>query len=239
MKKLFYIFACCFFVSTVSCEDKSKFLENKPNSNNNNSDTETSAPIKINGHEAIDLGLPSGLLWATCNVGASSPDKIGNYYAWGEVKTKTTFSESNYLLIANKNNGIVHYTKYITSSTYGTIDNKTVLDSSDDVASVVWGGTWRMPTSKDFEELISKCTWKDDYTNQRVICTGPNGKCIYFPDCGFYKNSELINANCIYMWTSSLYIYDGYASAFEEFGRTEIYYENRYYGLTVRPVSKK
>lgn len=94
---------------------------------------------KINGHEYVDLGLPSGLKWATCNVGANSPSEYGDYYAWGETTTKTSYTYEN-------------------SKTY----NKKIGDiggnASYDAARANWGGTWRMPTKEEFDELLNKCT---------------------------------------------------------------------------------
>ena len=84
-----------------------------------------------NGHEWVDLGLPSGTKWATCNVGATKPEEYGNYYAWGETETKTTYNWSTYKWC---NGSAETQTKYCTNSDYGTVDNKTVLDLEDDAA---------------------------------------------------------------------------------------------------------
>ena len=102
--------------------------------------------INYNGHEYVDLGLPSGLKWATCNVGASSPEVYGGYYAWGETEEKSSYSWSTYKWC---NGSYDTMTKYCTSSSYGTVDNKTTLDPQDDVAHVKWGGRWRMPTLEE------------------------------------------------------------------------------------------
>ena len=97
------------------------------------------APDSIhNGHEYVDLGLPSGTKWATCNVGASSPEDYGEYYAWGETETKSTYDWRTYKWCKGSNDTM---TKYCTSSSSGTVDNKTVLDPEDDVAHVKWGGS--------------------------------------------------------------------------------------------------
>ena len=93
-----------------------------------------------NNHAWIDLGLPSGTKWATCNVGASQPHGYGNYYAWGETATKTNYSESN-------------------SKTYGKNISDISGNSDYDAARANWGGSWRMPTEREMEELVNKCTW--------------------------------------------------------------------------------
>lgn len=104
--------------------------------------------------EAVDLGL--SVKWATCNVGALRPYDYGEYYAWGETEPKTNYNWSNYKWC---NGHSTTLTKYNTSSSYGTVDNKTGLELSDDVAHVKWGGSWRMPTKDEFIELLNNCTW--------------------------------------------------------------------------------
>ena len=100
-------------------------------------------------HEYVDLGL--SVKWATCNVGASSPEEYGDYYAWGETETKSTYDWNTYKWCKGSENTL---TKYCTDSDYGTVDNKTVLELSDDVAHEKWGGSWRMPTKQEFIDLI-------------------------------------------------------------------------------------
>ena len=126
----------------------------------------------INGHEWVDLGLPSGLKWATCNVGASNPGDYGNYYAWGETTTKSSYTEGN-------------------CSTY----NQNIGDiagTSRDAARQNWGGSWRMPTLAEFGELINNCTWtwttQNGHNGYRV--TGPNGNSIFLPAAGHRHGSS-------------------------------------------------
>ena len=119
-------------------------------------------PIDFNGHEYVDLGLPSGLLWATCNVGATAPEQYGDYFAWGETtgydEGKTDFSWSTYKYCK------VNYhflTKYCTDSGFSfndAADDKTVLDLVDDAARANWGGDWRMPTHEEWSELYGNCS---------------------------------------------------------------------------------
>ncbi len=109
-----------------------------------------------NGHEWVDLGLPSGLKWATKNIGAQSETDLGDYFAWGETTTKSAYTSASYKW-RNAQNGSM--TKYWTNTSYGTVDYKTTLDPEDDAATQNWGGTWRMPTYAELDELARNCYW--------------------------------------------------------------------------------
>ena len=111
-------------------------------------------------HEYVDLGLPSGTLWATCNIGASTPEDYGDHFAWGETAPKDYYDWFTYKWY---NGSYGTLTKYNTDSYYGTVDNKTKLDSEDDAAYVNWGPQWRMPTVEQQKELIEKLRDKYDY----------------------------------------------------------------------------
>jgi hypothetical protein len=116
---------------------------------------------KLNGHEYVDLGLPSGTKWATCNVGASKPEEYGNYYAYGETTTKDSYVWKTYIYCKGSKNTL---TKYCYDANYGNnkfTDKLTTLQSSDDAATANWGDGWRMPTDKEMQELIDNCntTW--------------------------------------------------------------------------------
>ena len=109
-------------------------------------------------HEYVDLGLPSGLLWATCNVGATSPEDYGDYFAWGETQPKDTYEWSTYQYCNGSYNTL---TKYCSNSSYGYngfTDNLTTLLPEDDAATANWGGNWRMPTKEEFQELYNNTT---------------------------------------------------------------------------------
>ena len=108
--------------------------------------------ILVNGYEAVDLGL--SVRWATCNVGANSPEEYGGYYAWGETEEKKDYNWDTYKWCKGSYNT---FTKYCTNGSYGLIDNKIELDAEDDVAHVKLGGDWRMPTFDEIKELIEKC----------------------------------------------------------------------------------
>lgn len=192
----------------------------------------------INGHEYVNLGLPSGLLWATCNVGASSPQDYGNYYAWGETTTKSYYDWSTYKWCNGEWNSL---TKYCTSSNYGIVDNKTVLEMSDDAARVNWGGNWRTPTRDELQELDDKCTWT--WTTQggkngyRV--TGPNGNNIFLPAAGYREFTSLYSVGSYGVYQSSLIRddlpFDMYYLSFIH-GGVGVGDDIRYIGRSVRPV---
>ena len=146
------------------------------------------AQNSIDGHAYVDLGLPSGTLWATMNVGASSITDVGDKFAWGETETKSEFTWDNY--------------KW-------KDQNKTSLSLSDDAAYVNWSDKWCMPTKAQVEELMSKCTISYNATenNPGTTLTGPNGKTIFFP--------AWIATKWGAYWTSDYYgIVSGYPDAY-------------------------
>ncbi len=139
--------------------------------------------------EYIDLGL--SVKWATCNIGATSPDEYGDYFAWGETQPKSDYSWNTYKY-CNGNDDIM--TKYCNNSSYGIVDNKTVLDPADDAAHIKWGGSWRMPTSAEFEELRTDCTWM--WTTQYgvygyKVVSKTNGNFIFLPAAGARYDTSL------------------------------------------------
>jgi uncharacterized repeat protein (TIGR02543 family) len=188
--------------------------------------------------EAIDLGLPSGTKWANMNVGASAPEDYGGYYAWGETEEKSNYEWSTYKWCNGSYNTM---TKYCTDSSNGIVDNKTTLDSQDDVAHVKWGGTWRMPTMDEQKDLLNMCTWT--WTTQNGVkgykVTGPNGNSIFLPAAG-YRDGEKVYGRGVngFCWSSSLN--SGYSSDASSLyfisGGYYCYDYNRYYGRSVRPV---
>ena len=162
--------------------------------------------IKSDCMEAVDLGL--SVKWATCNIGASSPDEYGDYFAWGETTTKTTYNWSTY---KHCNGSKTTLTKYNAISSYGTVDNKTQLDLSDDAARANWSGTWRVPTSVELMELRNNCTWT--WTTQNGINgykvtskkLGYTNNWIFLPAAGYYRDSSLFNVESSgYYMSSSL-----------------------------------
>ncbi len=195
---------------------------------------------RANGHEYVDLGL--SVKWATCNVGANNPEDYGDYFAWGETTTKSTYYWSTYKW-CNGNESTL--TKYNTSSSYGTVDNKTQLELSDDAARANWGGSWRMPTDAEWTELRKQCTWK--WTTQNGVKgykvtskkSGYTNNSIFLPAAGYRYDSSLYYAgNYGYYWSSSLGSdYPDYAW-YVGFNSGDVGRGNylRNCGLSVRPV---
>ena len=156
-------------------------------------------------HEWVDLGLPSGTLWATCNVGASSPEEYGDYFAWGETEPKEVYHCSTYKWC---NGSYDTLTKYCTDSSNGTVDNKTELDPEDDAAYVNWGVNWRMPSYDQLNELKTECTWTWTIQNGETgrLVTGPNGNTLFFPAAGYRWNNSLYDAGSGgYYWSRTLH----------------------------------
>lgn len=170
-------------------------------------------------HNWVDLGLPSGTKWATCNVGASTPSDYGNYYAWGETTPKNSYTENNY--------------------TYS--GSSTTLPSSADAATANWGSGWRMPTYDELNELKNNCTiaWTTQNGVNGCLFTGPNGNYIFLPAAGYRNGSELRNdgSSGYYLSSSSNYNWSAWYLSISSniyYGGMNDYY--RYYGRTVRPV---
>ena len=200
------------------------------------------AQNKENGHEYVDLGLPSGLKWATCNVGADTPEANGDYYAWGETAPKDNYSWGTYTWCNGNYNNL---TKYNTKSNYGTVDNKTTLDPEDDAAAANWGGKWRMPTNDEWTELRNECTWTwvEGYNgtdkNGYEVTSKTNGNSIFLPATGYRYYGSLYDAGGRgYYWSSSLGTDSpdvAWLVGFYSGGVGRDYY-GRCYGLSVRPV---
>ena len=194
-------------------------------------------------HAYVDLGLPSGLLWATCNVGASSPEEYGDYFAWGETTTKSNYDWGTYKWYNGA--GIETLTKYNIKNSYGsygTVDNKTVLDPEDDAAHAHWGGSWRMPTNEEFQELLNNCTWTSTIqsgVNGYRVTSKMNGNTIFLPAAGFALIT-LYNAGSEgYYWSSSLDTSYPLCAIYLYFfisGSPSMWGGNRCVGQSVRPV---
>lgn len=181
---------------------------------------------EINGHEYVEMG--DGLKWATCNVGASTPEEAGSRFAWGETETKSEFLRDNYKWYKDEN-----YTKY------NFDDGKTVLELSDDAANVNWGGSWRTPTNEEFANLLNQDNfeWKYDDAKKGFSVTskisGYEGNSIFFKSKGNYWSSTRWggekNAYILYVGTS-MNTQDGECT---RVGLTLW----RHNGVNVRPVS--
>ncbi len=189
-------------------------------------------------HEYVDLGLPSGTLWATCNIGANSPEDYGDYFAWGETAPKQIYEIETYMWY---NNSYYMFTKYCTNSSYGYVDNKTELDPEDDAAYVNWGPSWRIPSLEQIQELIDHCNWlRTSMNGVRVnMVTGPNGNTIFLPTAGYRNHSSIYNDITYgYIWSRTLSndeTYSAYGLHFNP-GQHEVIIFYRATGFTVRAV---
>ena len=188
-------------------------------------------------HTYTDLGLT--VKWATCNVGANMPEENGHYFAWGETLTKNSYVWNLYKWC---NASPYSLTKYNINSSYGSVDNKTLLDQSDDVATIRFGTNWRMPTSAEFIELKNNCTWTwtvQNGVNGYKVTSKSNGNSIFLPAAGYKDGTSLLNSGISgYYWSSSLDTSTPYDALYIYLNANDIsvYDYYRYLGLSVRPV---
>ena len=198
-------------------------------------------PVVVD-HDYVDLGLPSGTLWATCNVGASSPEGYGNYYAWGETSTKSTYNWDTYKYANGNYDRLTKYCNKSDNGNNGFTDNLTQLQSGDDAATSAWGSGWRTPSKTQWDELLKNTTNK--WTTQngkkgRLFTSKKNGQTLFLPAAGCRYDSGLGDAGSYgYYWSSSLntdYPYFAWVFGFYSFDYY-MNFSNRGYGFTVRPV---
>ena len=221
---------CCILAVFTACE--------KDNINGNSGNDNATGN---NNHEYVDLGLPSGTKWATCNVGASSPEKYGDYFAWGETEPKTTYSWDTYKWY---NGSSSTFTKYNTISDCGIVDDKIVLDPEDDAATINWGSKWRMPTEAEWTELRNNCTWTwttRNGVNGYTVKSKINGNSILLPAAGMRGSDILYFAgSCGFYWSSSLDTDEPYYAWNVHFLSDNVNRNNmnRCSGQSVRPVLK-
>lgn len=179
-------------------------------------------------YKKVDLGL--SVCWAEHNVGASSPEKYGDHFAWGETEPKSNYTEETYK----------YYDK--TKKTYIDI-GEDISGTKYDVARAQWGGNWRMPRLEEIKELINKCSWQ--WTELKGIkgykVTGPNGNSIFLPAAGYCYGTEVYyRGSNGYYWSDTLYawyLYHAYNLNFCSV-RHDWDYNNRFNGRTVRPVTE-
>ena len=208
------------------------------------SDVTLTVSGNTDGYDWCDLGLPSGTLWATCNIGASTPYTKGDFFAWGETKTKDIYILDNYIFHDKQ---IYEITKYCTEDVFGKRDNKTKLDVKDDAAYINWSKEWCIPQQEQIEELInSKYTiskWTEiNGTQGCLIVSKNNGNAIFLPASGKRDEQTDGENRTGNYWSASLskstssFAYNLY------FSRAEIkltYIGERYEGFSIRPVLKK
>ena len=221
MKRI-YLIMLMIVSMIVSCNPKDEDDNNNSGGNGNNGGGSAG---EIAGHGYVDLGLPSGLKWATCNVGATSAEDYGDYFAWGETNPKAEYTYEN-------------------SITYGEQMSDISGNAQYDAATANWGGSWRMPTIDEMRELVDHCEWEWTQVNgvdgSKVI--GPNGSCIFLPAAGVRYGASLgyVGYNGYY-WSSTPY--DGFNDycaydLYFDYGGEDVDGNLRCYGRTVRPITE-
>ena len=235
-------------------EDRLAAMESSGGAQNNPSDSNPSGTTpsgnpssttvsgSVGGHDYVDLGLPSGTLWATCNVGADSPEEYGDYFAWGETTPKSDYSWSTYKY-GTAEDQLTKYCNKGSSGKNGFTDNKTVLDAEDDAATANWGNGWRMPTREELAELYDGCEFifctypaSNGLGITGALLIGPNRNTLFLPAAGCRDGSSLYSAGYRgHFWSnygSGRFV--GYygIQALNEFSDSK----DRYIGLSVRPV---
>ncbi len=217
-KTLAMVMTCMAMTLCVSCK---KDNENEPSGGGD----------FIDGHEYVDLGLPSGLLWATCNVGASLPEDYGDYFAWAETQPKSYYDENTYTY---------HDSQYGDYTKYNDTDNLTILQAGDDAATANWSSGWRTPTCEEWEELLRHCAlvWTTQNGVDGLRFTGTNGNTLFLPAAGCRQDDYLHGAGFYGdYWSSSLAPYgrSAWVCCFysSNYGVSE---GSRYWGHSVRPV---
>ena len=209
MKRTLFILAIIVGAMMVSCNP------DDDDSNNNNGNGQH------NGHEYVDLGL--SVKWATCNVGATSPEDYGHYFAWGETRPKAEYTVENSLTCGKQMSDISGNVNY-------------------DAATANWGGDWRMPTKEEMKELCN-CAWERTTQNGVNVyrVTGPNGNSIFLPAAGGRGGTSLYNdGNVGFYWSSTPYDYDddyAYNLDFSD-GNEYVIGSYRSVGYTVRPITE-
>ena len=196
MKKLLFLLNILILSVLTSCVDK----DGEPTISGN---IDYSSAGMAEGYAYMDLGL--SVMWATCNVGAQSPEYHGDYFAWGETQRyKTNFTKKSYKWFPNSDDYYPYPTKYTYGDNKDEADYRTVLELSDDAANMNWGGNWRMPTPEEIEELINNCTWT--WGSQKAVYDTKEGKQV-FSSYG-YKVKSKINGKSIFIPASG-YSVDG------------------------------
>ncbi len=201
--------------------------------------------VNVSDHGFVDLGLPSGLLWATCNIGANAPEDYGDYFAWGETQPKDTYNWSTYQYANGTSLDDPQLTKYCNNPTYGYngfTDNLTTLLPEDDAAMANWGSGWRMPTEEELQELKNKTTqiWTTQNGVNGQLFTASNGNSLFLPAAGDRWGDEFSGAGYYgTYWSSSLCTdrpIGAWSFYFSSYYTVDVVGYGRCDGRSVRPV---
>ena len=193
------------------------------------------------GHPYVDLGLPSGTLWATTNIGAKNPWECGDYFAWGETTSKSEYDWSTYKYVNVASNKLTKYCNTSDKGNNGYTDSRTTLERIDDVAAANWGSDWCMSTLDQIKELKDKCTWTwtTNYDIEGYEVTGPNGNSLFLPASGYRGGSELGGVgDSGYFWSCLLTESNPNDAVSLWFDSFDVDWDgiSRCIGFTVRPV---
>ena len=241
----------------ASCDNDNGNDPNDPTTGNDSGKENDPTAVPPTCTDYVDLGL--SVKWATCNVGASSPEEYGSYFAWGEVNPKTIYNWNTYKWATAIWNEEYSEWSCETSTKYNTVDNKKTLDYEDDAATVNMGKNWRMPTIEEQQELIENCTWTwiDDYCKTgiagNIITSKINGNSIFLPAASHHDQNNKYGDSyddtydveedpCGFYWSNSIYTYPEeedplyvcyiYSTPNNSF----LYYSPPYVGKSVRAV---
>lgn len=228
-KSIHFCVVCLFPFLMLSCGS-----EDEPNAGGNSGGSQQSG-----NHDFVDLGLTSGTLWATTNIGAQRPYEVGGYFAWGETAQKSIYDWNTYKWCNGDYNKL---TKYCSNSSFGKVDNKTELDLADDAAYVNWGSKWRMPSQEQLDELRVECNWQwtsMNGVNGYLVKSKRNDVSMFLPAAGWHYASDLISVgtNAIY-WSRTLYTDNPECacSLFFDSNNVDPYYWSKSGGRSVRAV---
>lgn len=235
-KVILSLFILIFSYSGFCCYGQGKISRNTQSSTQT-SYTKLSVSGSLNGHDYVDLGLSSGRRWATCNIGSKSPAGYGDYFAWAETKSKSSYTETNY-------GGC----KDIYIDGLGSIKSDTIrgqhriIDNPRfDAARKNWGENWELPTAKDFAELNKECSWtlKSIDGHKGYLVTGPNGNSIFLPMAGLKEaqHKSQVGTGGFY-WTGDSWDARDRSTMvdFHESSHNGSIWCYRFKGLSIRPV---
>lgn len=199
-----------------------------------------------NGYQYVDMGLPSGLLWATCNLGTNKSTELGDYYAWGETETKESYTNKTYKWYEDSDEIVeIKYSSLFKADASGNI--RTLLELEDDAANVKLGGNWRMPTREEFAELLHPantdlCLVSKNDVKGYLVVSKKNGNTLFLPAAGFKLADEVTGVEDEYYYWTSEHAEEGLGVANvvgNFYGSLDVRPFNRPIGCTIRPVLAK
>ena len=212
-------------------------IENKDENTTPNEDIEEDVE-KPHRYTHVDLGLPSGTKWGTTNLGAKTPEEIGDYYAWGEVVSKKDFTKDNYMWYSG--DSII---KYCNDTRKCVFDNKLILEPADDAATVNIGSNWHIPTKEQMEELKRECNWvytQRGATNGVLFTSKVNENSIFIPASGYYGDyNKMEGETHVVCWASNMKRYYDYQAYAFYIGPNNFDIHAlgfKHFGFTIRPV---